>query len=88
MWHMVNFLKTMLVSTASLSSGTVTNQPELADLDIDFYNSSNNLGAGSNTGDCTYEMVHYNLSNSGTYRMEVTRYGADNTSVPFAIAWW
>lgn len=20
--------------------------------------------------------------------MEVTRYGADNTSVPFAIAWW
>ena len=81
------WLKRNSITGSHTTAGNLVISP-LGDLDLAVYDPSGKKIISSTTTYSNFEVVEFNPSVSGTYKIEVKKYGNVNQKETFALAWW
>jgi subtilisin family serine protease len=90
-WLKYNKFLTTDHDAGGLLTTDITNnllQGRLADLDVEIFDPNGNLVEGSYSGYNNFEMVQFDPTITGQYRIQVKQFSNSDQKVYFGLAWW
>ena len=84
----LSWLRINTIASLPHNSNSNVNVGIYANLKLQVFLPNNSSAGSSNITNSSCEMIHFNVSNYGTYTIKITRIDSNSNGVKYGLAWW